>query len=167
MLPVVISSYVDSPWLDNCMKAIRATTRRKPSIHVGLVGAGYEPAALAWACDQFDRFLFLQDSVTVLSRAFWKTVDTHSTDAWLADRPSMCMGIFTTNQIRPLLPNEPVNKSGSIQFENAIHDHLTMPTLWPGVNDATALRFEYRHGRNNLVLGADGIWEKHKGNWGQ
>lgn len=162
---VVVGTYTGSPWLQSSQAWMAAASDRDVLVHEGTPGTGYEPAALAWACTRLSRFLFLQDSVTILSETFWATVDNHAGPAWLSARPSMCMGIFNADELRPHLPTEPVDKAGSIAFENSLHERLDQPTLWPDVSDANALRTEHRHGRANLVLGVQGVWEKHKGTW--
>jgi len=164
MLPVVIGTNPErKPWLDECLASIRATSSRRRRVHIHETG-GYEPAAIRTGCSKFERFLFLHDSVTILHRDFWDIIDA-SGPAWLAGWPPMFLGIFNAADIEPLLPTYEVSKRESCDLEGALPHRLHMPTLWPDVVDTTALRREDRHGRDNLVLGVEGVWEKHKGTW--
>lgn len=165
MLPVVIGTHPDrKPWLDDCVKSIRATSKhRRILIHQT---GGYEPAAIRTGCATFPRFLFLHDSVTILHPDFWKTIDA-SEPAWLAGWPHMLLAIYQAADVEPHLPHHEVTKTESIHLEGHLPTVLPMPALWPDVTDANHLRREVRHGRDNLVLGIPGVWEKHKGHWGQ
>lgn len=167
LTPVVIGTHPErTHWLNDCLTSIKATTSPRRRIHIHQTG-GYEPAAILDGCQQFDRFLFIHDSVTILSRDFWTTIDA-SGPAWLAGAPHMFLAIYNAATVQPALPTTELTKSDAIHWENHLPAQLPpMPVLWPNVTDATALRHETRHGRDNKVLGVDGIWEKHKGNWGQ
>lgn len=162
MLPVVVGTHPDrKPWLTDCLASIRRSSpRRRVFVHGT---GGYEPAALRAGCAKFDQFLFLQDSVTILHPDFWTTIDA-SGPAWLAGWPPMFLGIYNAADVAPLLPDHEVSKVESTHLEGALPHSLPMPTLWPDVVDATALRREDRHGRDNLVLGND-LFLKHKGTW--
>jgi hypothetical protein len=165
MIPVVIGTNPErGAWLDDCLKSIRATTRRR-RVLIHRTG-GYEPAALRTGCATFSRFVFLHDSVTILHPDFWAAVDA-SGPAWLAGAPHMNMGIFDSAALSPLLPDTEASKDDAIRLENDLPMRLPgMGVLWPDVIDTTHLRMESRHGRMNLVLG-NHLFEKHKGSWGQ
>lgn len=158
MLPVVIGSHPDSPWLTECLEAVQATTTREVVVHAD---GGYEPAALLTGCSRFDRFIFLQDSVTILSPQFWDVVDGYQT-AWLSGWPPMFLGVHTAGIAEHLTGS--VDKAEAIRLEAHLPTVLDYPTIWPNVTDRTALRREVKHGRENLVLGNE-LWEKHKGTW--
>lgn len=164
MLPVVVGTHPDrTPWLNDCLTSIRATTKhRRVLIHRT---GGYEPAAILTGCTTFNRFLYLQDSVTILHKDFWDVID-NSGPAWLAGPPPMFLAIYDAATVEPLMPKGPVTKQDAIKLESDLPTILTMPTLWPDVVDATAPRMEHKHGRENKVLG-NHLFEKHKGNWGQ
>jgi hypothetical protein len=162
MLPVVVGTHPErKAWLDDCLASIRATTWRRP-IHVHRTG-GYEPAAIRTGCATFPRFLYLQDSVTILHPDFWTAIDA-SGPAWLAGWPPMFLAIYDSAAVEPHLPTHEVSKVESTHLEGSLPSVLPMPTLWPDVIDANHLRREDRHGRDNLVLG-NHLFEKHKGTW--
>lgn len=162
MLPVLIGSHPGSPWLTECVESIRSTTDRQIVVHE--VG-GYEPAALLTGCNLFDRFLFLQDSTRILSETFWEHADATTEGSWLTGWPPMFMGIHVTDQLRPHLPTTRVTKQEAINLEARLPDLLDYNTIWPTITDHTALRREHKHGRDNLILGVEGVWEKWKGTW--
>ena len=164
-VPVFVGSFIDSPWLPECLEAIRHHTDRPVDVFVGSPGSGYEPEALTEACNRYERFLFIQDSLIVHDRSFFDVVDSHDGDAWLAAQPSMYMGIHSAESLRPHLPDRPLNKEEVIVLESALHDVLHMGCLWPQASDHNALRIEAKHGRRNLVIGVEGVWEKWKGTW--
>src|SRR5690606_20970585 len=124
---------------------------------------GYEPPAIRAGCERFPRFLYLHDSVTILQPGFWKIIDA-SPPAWLTGPPPMFLAIYNTVDVEPLLPTHELTKADSIHWEGHLPHLLRMPTIWPDVVDATALRREHRHGRDNLVLGND-LFLKWKGTW--
>jgi len=159
VLPVLVGSHPESPWIEDCLKSIRTTTDRPITVHT--IG-GHEPFALRTGL-QWGRFLFLQDSCRILDAAFWEVVDS-SGPSFLFGRPAMFLGIYDSQHLRPLLPTEPVDKETSIRLEVELADSLGYPSIWPDVLDRTALRREHRNGRDNLVLGNELI-EKHKGTW--
>lgn len=163
MTPVVVGTHPDrKPWLDDCLTSIHATSSKRRKVLVHETG-GYEPAAILTGCAAFDRFVFLHDSVTIVHKDFWTTIDA-SEPAWLAGWPPMFLAIYDAAAVKPLLPNEPVTKRDAINLEAHLPTLLPMPTLWPDVTDATALRHEHRHGRENKVLG-NSYFEKLKGTW--
>lgn len=162
MLPVLIGSHPASPWLQECVDSVKATTDRDIVVHTA---GGFEPAALQTGCDLFDRFLFLHDSVKILSSTFWEHVDGVTGGAWLSGWPPMFMGVHDRAQIHPHLPSGRVSKAESIILEADLPHKLNYSTIWPNVTDRTALRLERKHDRNNLVLGVEDVWEKWKGSW--
>lgn len=167
MIPVVVGTHPDrTAWLRDCLKSIRTTTRRRRVLvhHTG----GYELAALRAGIQKFDRFLFIHDSVTILHPEFWQAIDNFGGPAWLTAPPPMHLGIHDRTQLQPVLESYPleVDKRMSITTEGELPLRLNYGTIWPEITDATALRREERHGRDNLVLG-NHLFEKHKGNWGQ
>lgn len=165
LVPVVIGTAPDrNAWLHDCLTSIRTTSARGRRVHIHRNG-GFEPAAIRAGCEKFKRFLFLQDSATILDPAFWTVID-QSGPAWVAGPPHMHLAIYEAAAILPLLPTEAVTKDQSIHLESDIPTRLHMPMLWPDVIDTTHLRHETRHGRDNLVLG-NSLFEKHKGSWGQ
>ena len=162
MLPVVIGTNPErTEWLADCVASIKATTERPFIIHRH---GGYEIAALRTATTHFDRFLFIHDSVTILSPLFWGHIDARQGSAWLSGWPSMFMGIWDTETLQPYLDEIPdrVSKEATIALEADLHARFDYSTIWPEVRDGTAKRREHRHGRDNLVLGNE-LWEKHKG----
>lgn len=164
MLPVLIGTHPDrKAWLEDCLTSIEATTDREVIIHHE---GGYEIAALRTGCAWSDRFLFIQDSVTILSPLFWEVIDRQSSPAWLTGWPPMFMGIHNSATLKPLLAEYPevMSKQEAIEAEAALPQRLDYPTLWPDITDRTALRTETRHGRENLVLG-NHLFEKAKGTW--
>lgn len=165
MIPVVIGTHPDrAEWLTDCLAAIKATSSPRRTVVVHSTG-GYEAAAIRTGCEQFPRFLFIHDSVTILHKDFWKAVDA-SGPAWLAGHPPMCMAIYDTAAVEPHLPDHEVTKHESCLLEGHLPTVIPMPTLWPEITDTNHLRMEHRHGRLNMVLGNE-LWLKHKGNWGQ
>jgi hypothetical protein len=156
VLPVVVGSHPESPWIDDCLTSIFNTTDRQVVVHPD---GGYEPAALRTGAALFDRFVYLQDSVTILSDTFWDAIG--ETPCWFAGHPPMFLGIHDSTIVE-LLPRA-VTKEEAISLEATLPGLLNYPTIWPDVSDRTALRREIRHGRDNLVLGVPGLWEKHKG----
>lgn len=159
MLPVVVGTNPSrTEWLNDCLNSIVTTCDWPIWVHHD---GGYEPTALREACGRFDRFLFLQDSVTILAPEFW----THIHEpAWLAGWPPMYLAVYDSAELAPHLPKGTVTKEHSIQLEAQLPTLLNMPTLWPNIRDANALRTEYRHGRDNLILG-NHLFEKAKGTW--
>lgn len=164
MIPIVIGTnpeHID--WLQDCLKSIAATDKRHHPIVIHDTG-GYEPAALRTGTNLFERFLFLHDTCTILSPAFWDIIDTTVGPAWLAGYPPMQLGIHESAQLRPLLPDHAVDKYESINCEITWPRILNYSTIWPDIVDANALRREIKHDRDNLVLG-NTYFEKHKGTW--
>lgn len=162
LTPVVIGTHPDrAVWLKDCVTSIRATTKhRRVLIHRT---GGYEPAAILTGCAAFKRFLYLHDSVIIKTREFWDTIDS-TEPAWLAGFPPMYLAVYHGPTVAPLLPTHEVTKHEAIRLEAHLPTLLPLPTLWPNVTDATALRHEYRHGRDNKVLG-NSHFEKFKGTW--
>lgn len=163
MLPVVIGTHPERlSWLNDCLNSIRKTTKRPVVVHEA---GGYEIAALRTGYARFDRFIFLQDSVTILSPAFWTIVDSRRGPAWLTGWPPMFLGIWDASA-KPLIDSLPEQqtKADSIALEASIPAQLGWSTIWPEVTDGTALRHEHRHGRRNLVLG-NRYFEKAKATW--
>jgi hypothetical protein len=158
MLPVVVGSHPDSPWIDDCLASILNTTDRQVVVHLD---GGYEPAALRTGAALFDRFIYLQDSVTILHETFWDAIGEEP--CWFAGHPPMFLGIHDA-LITEHLPKS-VTKEEAISLEVQLPQKVNYPTIWPTVTDGAALRREMRHGRDNLVLGIPGVWEKHKGTW--
>ena len=161
MIPVVIGSHPDSPWLADCLKTI--PNNRPVTIHHE---GGYEIAALRTAIRHHDKFLFLQDSCEVLNPAFWNIID-NTTPTWLFGGPPMYLGVYHRNALEQAITDAPeaMDKAGSIAWEGALPKRLNHGCLWPEVTDATG-RLEERHGRTNLVL-ENRYLRKFKGNWGQ
>lgn len=157
MLPVVVGSHPDSPWIDDCLTSILATTDRQVIVHSN---GGYEPAALRTGAALFDRFVYLQDSVTILSPTFWDAIG--DAPCWFAGNPPMFLGIHDST-ITALLPRS-ASKKEAIALESELPGRLDYPTVWPTVTDRTALRREFKHGRDNLVLGNEHFL-KWKGTW--
>lgn len=163
LTPVVVGTNPErTAWLDDCMASIRETSSSRRKVVVHETG-GYEPAAILTGCANFDRFVFIHDSVTILHPDFWETIDA-SDPAWLAGHPPMYLAVYDAATVEPLLPVGPVDKGEAIRFESHLPTILPMPTLWPEVTDATALRREVKHGRDNLVLGNQ-YFLKWKGTW--
>ena len=162
MLPLVIGSHPDSPWIKDWQP--RKLGNRP--VHVHRHG-GYELAALRAGCEHFTRFLFLQDSTEVLHPEFWDVIDGLDGPAWLFGDPGMYLGVYDRPDLEPALADapDPVDKRQSIEWEGRIRSVINAPTLWPDVTDATG-RLEERHGRTNLVL-ENRLLRKWKGNWGQ
>lgn len=163
MLPVVVGTHPERPhWLDDCLTSIRRTTKRRVLVHEA---GGYEIAAIRTGYARFSRFLFLQDSVTILSPEFWTIVDARRGPAWLSGWPPMFLGIWDESA-KPLIDSLPEqqSKEDSIRLEGEIPAQLGWSTIWPEVTDHTALRREDRHGRNNLVVG-NRYFEKAKATW--
>lgn len=167
MIPVVVGTNPSRhEWMQDCVRSIRETSRyRRVLIHRS---GGFEVAALRTGIQNFPRFLLLHDSVTILSPDFWNVIDSTDGPAWLTGGPPMHLGIHDSAQLRPILETYPaeIDKRASIFTEGDLPSRVNYATIWPEINDATALRMEHRHGRDNLVLGND-LFEKHKGNWGQ
>ena len=159
--PVVVGSHPGSPWLADCMKTI--PKNRTVKVHAA---GGYEIAALRTACQEYDRFLFLQDSTEVLHSDFWKTIDSTPT-AWLFGGPPMYLGIYNRKDLNQPLAEAPqtLDKRAAIEWEGLLPLRLNYPVLWPEVTDLTG-RYEERHDRMNLVL-ENRYLRKWKGNWGQ
>lgn len=163
MIPVVIGSNPERHgWVTDCLDSIHATTSTRRKIVVHETG-GYEPAAIRTGCDRFERFLFLHDSVIVLTKQFWHIID-NSGPAWLAGFPPMFLAVYDSITVLPHLPDEPVTKRDAINLEARLPELITMPTIWGNVTDATALRHEHKHGRDNKVLGNQ-HFIKFKGTW--
>ena len=150
MLPILIGSHPNSHWLPECLESIRNTTPRPVLVHED---GGYEPFALRKGLG-WGRFLFLQDSVQILSPAFWDVIDSLG-PTWLFGHPPMFMGVFDSTDLIPHLPTGPVDKETSIALETELSHTLGYPYLWPDVRDGNALRREIKHGRDNLVVGND------------
>lgn len=162
MLPVLIGTHPHrTAWLADCLKTI--PTGRTVEVHRT---GGFELAALRTGVRYFDRFLFLQDSMLVKHPAFWDVVDGTDSPAWLCGHPPMYVGIHDRDQLAPALDRYPaeITKEQSIDIEVDLPTHLNYSTLWPDVVDATALRREHRHDRDNLVVGNE-LFEKFKGTW--
>lgn len=161
MLPVVVGTHPNRErWLNDCLGSIRKTTKRHVVVHET---GGYEIAAIRTGYQHFDRFLFLQDSVTVLNPDFWAILDLKQGPAWLAGWPPMFLGIWDKTA-KPVIDALPAtqSKEDSIQLEAQLPNTLNWPTIWPNVNDKNAIRAEVRHGRNNLIVGNE-YFEKAKG----
>lgn len=157
--PVVVGSHPGSLWLAECVKSI--PDGRTVKVHRT---GGYEIAALRTACRYFDRFLFIQDSTTVLHPEFWDVIDT-TERGWLFGGPPMYMGVYQRDDLEPAIEDAPavIDKAWSIAWEGALPKRLNYPTLWPDVTDAVG-RLEDRHGRTNLVL-ENRYFRKWKGTW--
>lgn len=165
MIPVVIGTHPDrTEWLDDCLTSIKKTSSPKREIFIHRTG-GYEPAAIRAGCGKFEQFLFIHDSVTILHKDFWSTIDK-SGPAWLAGWPPMFLAIYNRADVLMHLPLEEVTKQGACNLEGSLPSVVPMKTIWPEITDANRLRMEERHGRLNMVLGNE-LWIKHKGNWGQ
>lgn len=158
MIPLVIGSNPDSPWIGNWSP--RSVGKR--DVHVHRTG-GYELAALRSA--PFRRFLFLQDSTEIRHPHFWDVIDGLTGPAWLFGWPGSYLAVYDRNDLTPLLDEapDPVDKEQSIHWEARFRRTLNYPTLWPDVVDATG-RIEDRHGRSNLVL-ENRYLRKWKGTW--
>lgn len=162
MLPVLVGSHPNSPWLEECLQSIRDTTSTTVVVHTA---GGHEPHALSVAASfRFDRFLFLQDSTKILSPEFWDAIEAQDGPCWLFGHPPMFMAVYDVEDILPLVSSRPLSKAEAIATEVEWPAELNYPSVWPEVRDATALRREQKHGRDNLVLGNDHI-EKWKGTW--
>lgn len=159
MIPTVIGSHPDSPWLPDLLRSI--SPGRPVHVHRG---GGYELTALRAGIERFDRFLFLQDSTIVRSPLFWDVIDTAG-DTWLFGHPPMYMGVYTSRRLRRALRSAPKapDKEASIAWEVELAARLPMGTLWPDVTDDTG-QIEERHGRTNLRLESD-LLTKWKGTW--
>lgn len=163
MLPVVIGTAPGrEEWLADCLESILNTDTEDHRHVLVHDKGGYEVAALRTGFQHFDRFLFLQDSVTILSATFWDVIDSHIGPCWLTGHPPMMLGIHDTT-VLPFLPSA-VTKEEAITLEWELPQQLTWPTIWPDILDASALRTEHKHGRHNIVLG-NALFEKHKGTW--
>lgn len=129
---------------------------------------GYEVAALRAGTTRYKRFLFIHDSVTILHPHFWTVIDSTVGPAWLTGGPPMHLGIHDRAQLQPVLDTYPatLDKRMSINSEGDLPQRVDYGIIWPEISDATFLRMEHRHGRNNMILGNE-MWEKAKGNWGQ
>lgn len=163
MLPVVVGTHPERPnWLQDCLTSIRKTTKRPVLVHEA---GGYEIAALRTGFARFDRFLFLQDSVTILSPEFWTIVDARKGPAWLTGWPPMFLGIWDRTAL-PIINALPAvqSKEDSIVLEASIPLELGWSTIWPEITDHTALRSEHRHGRHNMIVG-NRYFEKAKATW--
>lgn len=78
--------------------------------------------------------------------------------------PPMFLAVYDSITVLPHLPDEPVTKRDAINLEARLPELITMPTIWGNVTDATALRHEHKHGRDNKVLGNQ-HFIKFKGTW--
>lgn len=165
MIPVVIGTNPGRrPWLNDCLTSIRATTKRR-RVFVHRTG-GYELAALRAGTTRFKKFLYLHDSVEILHKDFWETIDA-ALPSWLFGAPHMYLAVYNTSDLISALAEAPqtLTKADSIAWESELGTRIRYPILWPDVIDTTG-RYEERHGRTNLVLENELI-RKWKGNWGQ
>lgn len=165
MIPVVIGTHPDrGEWLEDCLTSIKRTSSTKREVFVHETG-GYEPAAILAGCSRFETFLFIHDSVTILHKDFWKTIDK-SGPAWLSGWPPMLMAIYNRDDVQIHMPRHQVTKQEACNLEGSLPSVVPMKTIWPEITDDNRLRMEERHGRLNMILG-NHLWEKAKGNWGQ
>ena len=134
---------------------------------------GFELAKLQWVVDHtdFDRFLFLQDSVTVSAGLYDRLSDFEGSVALLSDPvPFGCyLGVYERKVLNSMGIPQIVTKREAVEAEIWWTQHYvkaagSVPVLFPEVRDSMAQRVVHRHGRDNLVLENEFL-VKYKGTW--
>lgn len=142
-------------------------------IYVGSVDNGHEGAALQWALDNtnWERFLFLQDSVVVTEPGLFDKIDATPGSICLHDVPGhfgCFLGVYERRILEGLGVPEMASRGDAIK-----HEATWCGTYADRCSDLVCLdspggsRSEVeRHGRNNLPYDT-GWLVKYRGNWGQ
>lgn len=118
-----------------------------------------------------DRFLFLQDSVEVLSDEFWERLEEFDGSVGLLPEPApfgCYMGVYERKHLKDFVWPVMRSKEDSIEWETRwVRDYVDrvggVPVMFPELTDATG-RVESRFGRENLVLENE-MFRKWKGTW--
>lgn len=118
-----------------------------------------------------DRFLFLQDSVEVLSEAFWDRLEEFPNSVGLLPNPApfgCYMGVYERKHLKDFVWPVMRSKEDSIEHETrwtSIYAERAgeVPIMFPELTDQSG-RTEVRFGRNNLVLENE-MFRKWKGTW--
>jgi len=134
---------------------------------------GYELAKLQWIVENttLDRFLFIQDSVTVSDALYGLLSDFGGSVALISDpRPFGCyLGVYERDVLLEVGFPHIGSKLEAVQAEvwwtaEYCATAGEVPVLFPEVKDSNPLRVEHLFGRDNLVLGNE-YFTKYKGTW--
>lgn len=155
-LKVFIASTTDrAPWLAQCVKSLGGR-----EVTVVLSGS-YELGKLQHIFQHHDdeRFLFLQDSVEVLSEGFWARLREFSGSVGLLPDPhpfGCYMGVYERKHLAKMPWPAVESKEDSIRFEVEWAREYAqvvggVPVVFPELTDASGFHMEHL-GRSNLVL---------------
>lgn len=155
-------------WLAQCLVSLFGR-----DVLVVSLEDGFELGKIKWVYDHtdLDRFLFLQDSVEVLSQGFWEYLNAFDGSASLLCEPmryGSYMGIYERKVLDLLEWPTVETKLDSIAQEVGwTQDYVRaagdVPTIFRDLKDSNGYEKEH-FGRNNLVL-ENQYFRKYKGTW--
>lgn len=155
-------------WLAQCITSLFAR-----DVLVVSLEHGYELGKIQWVYEHTDieRFLFLQDSVEVLSDGFWARLNEFDGSVALLSDPDKYgsyMGVYERSILQYCDWPDVSGKADSIAHEIMwTRDYCAragdIPVMFPELRDAAGFETE-RFGRNNLVL-ENQYFRKWKGTW--
>ena len=156
-------------WLTQCLKSLEGR-----DVFVVSLEHGFELGKIEWIYRNtvLERFLFLQDSVEVLSKGFWGRLDEFPGSVALLGDPSVYgsyMGVYERKVLDklvgwPLVDSKMGSIANEIMWTRDYADKAGgVPVLFPDLTDADGHMAE-KFGRMNLVL-ENQYFRKWKGTW--
>jgi hypothetical protein len=171
MLPIFIgTTSTRRNWLEQCTRSLGARTFT-PIADVAM----WELGKIKHIHETYrhERFLFLHDSVEILSERFFELTEETTGSVALFSDPvpfGMFMGIFERTVLDQVPLWQPVSQEASVRAEllwttRYARAAKSFSVLFPEVSDRAAIRSVHRFGRTNLVLENEHI-RKYKATWG-
>ena len=166
MITVIGTSPGRSEWAADCLASV-------PGEALVVSVPGFELAKLRWVLDNttLERFLFLQDSVTVSPALYARLSDYQGSVALLSDPvPFGCyLGVYERKVLEAVGIPQISTKRQAVEAEiwwtrAYVEAAGQVPVLFPELTDRNAKRHAIRHGRENLVLENEFV-TKYKGTW--
>lgn len=166
---VVASTPGREGWLSECLASIdcEVFVIRQPGT--------WELGKIKWLYENtnFDRFLFLHDSVIIKDQAFFDKMFEHPGSVSVTSDPGifgMFMGVYTREHLCRVELYSPVTQRDSIRAEVEWTRGYAaaageVPVVFPEFRDSTNKGFVEHHGRVNMILENDYL-RKYKGTWG-
>lgn len=170
MIPIVIGTTPGREmWLSDCLASIKRDV-------IVISDFTFELGKIDWMIKNtnFDRFLFLQDSIVIKDDLFFDKIFSFEGSVSVNIDPTWYGSYMGIWERKPLLDAKyplPKTKKESVLFEWQWTPQYamaagTVTVMFPELSDKNNKGFEIRHGRENMILENDYLI-KYKGNWGQ
>lgn len=155
-------------WVSNCLKSIGHIP------YIVVSDYGYELGKIQWMYDNtnFDRWLLLQDSVSIKDARFFDMAFSYPKSVAVSNCPvkfGMYLGVYCRETLDKVGIPTAFTKEDAIHYERHWSDEYCategdVPTMFEDFKDQNATGIREMFGRDNLILENEYII-KYKGTW--